>query len=154
MLQFGILRVNLLDTPGHKDFLRTPIVVLTAVDLVIMVIDAGRSRKLQTRKLFEVCASGVPIFTFMNKMDRLPGPDGLWTNWRSWGSGQAGMNWPLGSGVEFRGVYDRAAREVHLFERSVGGKYRAVVNVTGLRIPWFGGALDEAFTGRCVSRLK
>jgi small GTP-binding protein len=63
--------VNLLDTPGHKDFSEDTYRVLTAVDAAIMVIDAGKGIETQTRKLFEVCRKrGVPIFTFMNKLDR------------------------------------------------------------------------------------
>src|ERR1700730_18014961 len=64
-------RVNLLDTPGHRDFSEDTYRVLTAVDAVVMVIDAGKGIESQTRKLFEVCRRrGVPIFTFMNKLDR------------------------------------------------------------------------------------
>ena len=63
--------INLLDTPGHKDFSEDTYRVLTAVDAVVMVIDAGKGIEAQTRKLFEVCRRrGVPIFTFMNKCDR------------------------------------------------------------------------------------
>ena len=63
--------INLLDTPGHKDFSEDTYRVLTAVDAAIMVIDAGKGIESQTRKLFEVCRRrGVPIFTFMNKLDR------------------------------------------------------------------------------------
>src|SRR5436305_1224795 len=64
-------RINLLDTPGHKDFSEDTYRVLTAVDAVVMVIDAGKGIETQRRKLFEVCRQrGVPIFTFMNKCDR------------------------------------------------------------------------------------
>src|SRR5215208_5659445 len=63
--------VNLLDTPGHNDFSEDTYRVLTAVDSVVMVIDAGKGIESQTRKLFDVCRRrGVPIFTFMNKLDR------------------------------------------------------------------------------------
>ena len=63
--------VNLLDTPGHKDFSEDTYRVLTAVDAAVMVIDAGKGIESQTRKLFEVCRlRGIPIFTFMNKLDR------------------------------------------------------------------------------------
>ena len=127
--------VNLLDTPGHKDFSEDTYRVLTAVDAVIMVIDAGKGVEAQTRKLFEVCARrGVPIFTFINKLDR-PARDPialLDELERVLGIRSVAMNWPLGNGIDFRGVYDRAAQEVHLFERAVGGKYRAAVHVTGL----------------------
>src|SRR3984893_13727694 len=64
-------RINLLDTPGHKDFSEDTYRVLTAVDAAVMVIDAGKGIESQTRKLFEVCRlRGIPIFTFMNKLDR------------------------------------------------------------------------------------
>src|SRR5712671_3915639 len=73
VLQFDYrgYRVNLLDTPGHKDFSEDTYRVLTAVDAVVMVIDSAKGIESQTRKLFEVCRRrGVPIFTFMNKLDR------------------------------------------------------------------------------------
>src|SRR3954454_6242637 len=73
LLQFdyGGYRVNLLDTPGHKDFSEDTYRVLTAVDSAVMVIDAGKGVEAQTRKLFEVCRQrGIPIFTFMNRLDR------------------------------------------------------------------------------------
>ena len=73
VLQFDYdgFRLNLLDTPGHKDFSEDTYRVLMAVDAVIMVIDAGKGIETQTRKLFEICRKrGIPIFTFMNKLDR------------------------------------------------------------------------------------
>ena len=73
VLQFDYdgYRINLLDTPGHKDFSEDTYRVLTAVDSVVMVIDSAKGIEPQTRKLFEVCRQrGVPIFTFMNKCDR------------------------------------------------------------------------------------
>jgi peptide chain release factor 3 len=73
VLQFDYkdFRLNLLDTPGHKDFSEDTYRVLTAVDAVVMVIDAGKGIESQTRKLFEICRKrGIPIFTFMNKLDR------------------------------------------------------------------------------------
>ena len=127
--------VNLLDTPGHKDFSEDTYRVLTAVDAAIMVIDAGKGIETQTRKLFEVCRRrGVPIFTFMNKLDRparepLTLMDELET---VLGIGACAMNWPLGLGQQFRGVYDRLKKEVHLFERTVHGAYRAPEKVGGL----------------------
>ncbi|MBL9174854.1 MAG: GTP-binding protein [Verrucomicrobiales bacterium] len=149
--------VNLLDTPGHKDFSEDTYRVLTAVDSVIMVIDAGKGVEAQTRKLFEVCARrGVPIFTFMNKMDRpARDPIGLLDELEAvLGIRSVAMNWPLGSGAEFRGVYDRAARVVHLFERSVGGKYRAAVHVTGLEDPQVRGVLDEGVYRQVCEQIE
>ena len=138
--------INLLDTPGHKDFSEDTYRVLTAVDAVIMVIDAGKGVENQTRKLFEVCARrGVPIFTFMNKLDRpARDPIALMDELEAvLGIRTCAMNWPLGNGIDFRGVYDRAEKKVHLFERVVGGKYRAAVNVTGLDDPLVREKLDE-----------
>jgi peptide chain release factor 3 len=138
--------VNLLDTPGHKDFSEDTYRVLTAVDAAIMVIDAGKGIEAQTRKLFEVCRRrGVPIFTFMNKLDRpARDPISLMDELEAvLGIKSCAMNWPLGNGADFRGVYDRAEKMVHLFERVVGGKYRAAVNVTGLDDPLVREKLDE-----------
>jgi len=143
--EYAGFRVNLLDTPGHKDFSEDTYRVLTAVDAVIMVIDAGKGVESQTRKLFEVCARrGVPIFTFMNKLDRpAQDPIKLMDELEAvLGIKSCAMNWPLGNGTDFRGVYDRAEKKVHLFERVVGGMYRAPVNVTGLDDPLVREKLD------------
>src|SRR5512140_3695743 len=105
--------VNLLDTPGHKDFSEDTYRVLTAVDAAVMVIDAGKGIESQTRKLFEVCRQrGIPIFTFMNKLDRpARAPlDLLDELERVLGLAACPVNWPLGNGPEFRGVFDRQAR--------------------------------------------
>jgi peptide chain release factor 3 len=127
--------INLLDTPGHKDFSEDTYRVLTAVDSVVMVIDAGKGIEAQTRKLFEICRRrGIPIFTFMNKMDR-PARDPielLDELERVLGLQPFAMNWPLGSGVDFKGVYDRVRKQVHFFERTPGGAYKAPVSVHGL----------------------
>ena len=128
--------VNLLDTPGHKDFSEDTYRVLTAVDSVVMVIDAGKGIEAQTRKLFEICRRrGIPIFTFMNKMDR-PSRDPLELLdelERVLGIDAFAMNWPLGSGTDFKGVFDRVRNQVHFFERVPGGAYKAPVSVHGLK---------------------
>jgi peptide chain release factor 3 len=130
--------VNLLDTPGHKDFSEDTYRVLTAVDAVVMVIDAGKGIESQTRKLFEICRRrGVPIFTFMNKLDR-PSRDPLelMDELESvLGIKAFAVNIPLGTGQDFRGVFDRLNKQVHLFERTTGGAYRAPVSIHGLSDP-------------------
>jgi peptide chain release factor 3 len=141
VLQFDYrgFRINLLDTPGHKDFSEDTYRVLTAVDAVVMVIDAGKGIEAQTRKLFEVCKRrGVPIFTFMNKCDRpTREPLALLDELESvLGIGAFPINWPLGTGPTFRGVFDRQKHEVHLFEKTPAGAYRAPVQV---------GSLDDPF---------
>jgi peptide chain release factor 3 len=130
--------VNLLDTPGHKDFSEDTYRVLTAVDAAVMVIDAGKGIETQTRKLFEVCRQrGVPIFTFMNKLDR-PARDPLALLdelERVLGIAAYPINWPLGNGGDFRGVFDRRSKQVHFFEKVPGGGYRAPVSVHDLSDP-------------------
>jgi len=130
VLQFDCAgyRVNLLDTPGHRDFSEDTYRVLTAVDAVIMVIDAGKGIESQTRKLFEVCRQrGIPIFTFMNKLDRpVRDPLALMDELEEMlNLHPYAMNWPIGTGSDFRGVYDRQTRQAHLFEHTPGGAYRA-----------------------------
>lgn len=159
LLQFdyGGYRVNLLDTPGHKDFSEDTYRVLTAVDAAVMVIDAGKGVEAQTRKLFEVCKRrGVPIFTFMNKCDRptrepLELIDELE---RVLGIEAFPMNWPLGSGPEFRGVYDRLAHQVHLFERTKRGAFEAPVSVGGLDDPALLAKLDSPSHAEALDEIR
>src|SRR5437867_8635498 len=130
--------VNLLDTPGHKDFSEDTYRVLTAVDAAVMVIDAGKGIETQTRKLFEVCRQRrIPIFTFMNKLDR-PARDPLALLDELEcvvGIAAYPVNWPLGDGQDFRGVFARQQNLVHFFERVPGGQSRAPVSVHGLSDP-------------------
>ncbi len=140
-------RLNLLDTPGHRDFSEDTYRVLTAVDAAVMVIDAGKGIEAETRKLFEVCRQrGVPIFTFMNKLDR-PSRDPLELVdelEHVLGIHAYPVNWPLGSGAEFRGLFDRQTGQVHLFERTPHGSYRAPVEVGDLDHPLIRDRLDPA----------
>jgi peptide chain release factor 3 len=148
VLQFDFAgcAVNLLDTPGHKDFSEDTYRVLTAVDAALMVIDAAKGVETQTRKLFEVCRRrGVPIFTFMNKCDRpTRNPLDLLDELESvLGLQSSPVVWPLGNGPSFKGVYDRRSKQVHLFERVPGGKFQAPVNVTSLDDPAVRAKLDD-----------
>jgi peptide chain release factor 3 len=159
VLQFDYngYRLNLLDTPGHKDFSEDTYRVLTAVDSVVMVIDSAKGIEPQTRKLFEVCRQrGVPIFTFMNKCDRpMKDPLALLDELeRVLGIGAFPVNWPIGNGFEFQGVYDRQTKLMHLFERTVGGQYRAPVQVGGLDDPAVRGQLDDTAFHRTVEELE
>ena len=138
--------INLLDTPGHKDFSEDTYRVLTAVDAVVMVIDAGKGIESQTKKLFEVCRQrGIPIFTFMNKCDRpTRDPLGLLDELEKvLGIQSFPVNWPIGTGTDFKGVYDRLTSKVHLFERTAGGVYRAPVSIGGFNDPFIRNQLDE-----------
>ncbi len=138
--------VNLLDTPGHKDFSEDTYRVLMAVDAVVMVIDAAKGIESQTRKLFEICRMrNLPIFTFMNKLDR-PARDPLSLLDELEQTLQlhvCAMNWPLGDGPNFQGVYDRQQQLAHFFERTPGGAFRAPVAVHDVTDPQVRDRLPE-----------
>jgi len=127
--------INLLDTPGHKDFSEDTYRVLTAVDAVVMVLDAAKGLESQTLKLFEICRNRqIPIITFVNKMDR-PAKEPLELLdeiERTLQLHVCPINWPLGAGPDFRGVFDRRGRQAYYFERVPGGSYRAPVAVLDL----------------------
>ena len=112
-------QVNLLDTPGHKDFSEDTYRTLTAADAAVMLIDAAKGVEPQTRKLFEVCRMrGIPIFTFVNKMDRPSREplDLLDELEKVLGIRSCPMVWPVGSGDRFRGVFDRQSREMLVYQ--------------------------------------
>ena len=129
---------NLLDTPGHQDFSEDTYRVLTAVDSAIMVLDSAKGIETQTRKLFEVCRQrNLPILTFINKLDQ-PGRDALelldeiekTLNIRA-----IPMNWPIGNGPDFQGVYDLYNKQVLYFTRTARGAQRAPMQVADLDDP-------------------
>jgi len=110
--------VNILDTPGHQDFSEDTYRTLMAADSVVMVIDAAKGIEPQTRKLFKVCAMRhIPIFTFINKLDReARSPFDLLEELEGeFGIGTYPVNWPIGCGVDFKGVFDRDRRAILAF---------------------------------------
>ena len=127
VLQFdyGTTTINLLDTPGHQDFSEDTYRTLAAADNAVMLEDAAKGLEPQTRKLFEVCRMRqIPIFTFINKMDRpCRDPLSLLDEIESeLGLIPWAVNWPIGSGEQFRGVIDRRSREGMLFSRAGRGQ--------------------------------
>ncbi|MBV8602177.1 MAG: peptide chain release factor 3 [Candidatus Eremiobacteraeota bacterium] len=139
--------LNLLDTPGHQDFGEDTYRTLLAADAAVMLIDAAKGVEPQTRKLFAICrARKIPLFTFMNKLDRPSRePLELVDELESvLGIGAYPINWPIGNGPTFRGVYDRTTRRVHLFERTEHGAKRAPVEVTDVDDPRLRELVDEA----------
>ena len=111
--------INILDTPGHQDFSEDTYRTLMAADSAVMVIDAAKGVEPQTRKLFKVCLlRDIPIFTFIKKMDReARSPFDLCEQIeQELGIQTYPVNWPIGSGREFKGVYDRHKREIIAFE--------------------------------------
>ena len=112
-------KVNILDTPGHQDFSEDTYRTLTAADCAVMLIDVAKGVEAQTKKLFEVCSKrGIPIFTFINKLDR-EGRDPfdlLEELEQVLGIRSYPMNWPIGMGRTLCGVYDRRKVQVELYQ--------------------------------------
>ncbi len=119
--------INILDTPGHQDFSEDTYRTLMAADSAVMVIDAAKGIEPQTRKLFKICAMRhIPIFTFINKLDReARSPYELMEELENeFGIGTYPMNWPIGCGQDFKGVYDREKREILAFSEFHRGQSR------------------------------
>ncbi len=117
--------INILDTPGHEDFSEDTYRTLMAADSAVMVIDASKGVEKQTIKLFKVCVMRhIPIFTFINKMDREANdPFELLDEIENvLGIATCPVNWPIGCGKEFKGVYDRKEREVSTFKAEMNGQ--------------------------------
>lgn len=126
VLQFDYdgFRVNILDTPGHQDFSEDTYRTLMAADSAVMLIDAAKGVEAQTKKLFRVCKQrGIPIFTFVNKLDRhgMNPFDLLQELEKVLGIESYPMNWPVGINGEYKGVYNRKLAQVELFEE--GGNH-------------------------------
>jgi peptide chain release factor 3 len=117
--------VNLLDTPGHEDFSEDTYRTLMAVDCAVMVLDAAKGVEAQTRRLFEVCRlRKTPILTFINKYDQ-PGRDPLELLdeiERTLSIPAIPLNWPIGSGPTFHGVFDLRQAQVLRFEKGSKGR--------------------------------
>ncbi len=143
--QYGGFCINILDTPGHQDFSEDTYRTLMAADSAVMVIDGAKGVEPQTRKLFKVCAMRhIPIFTFVNKMDReTKDPfDLLDEVERELGIETYAMNWPIGCGKDFQGVYDRENEQL-LFFSGVSGKNRADKQTVDLYDPQVAQLLDS-----------
>ncbi|MFM7268057.1 MAG: peptide chain release factor 3 [Cyanobium sp.] len=148
--------INLLDTPGHQDFSEDTYRTLAAADNAVMLEDAAKGLEPQTRKLFEVCRMRrIPIFTFINKMDR-PGREPLELLdeiEQELGLACWPVNWPIGGGDRFRGVIDRRSREVILFDRAERGRQAAEVSLS-VEDARAGGAVEEALLATALDELE
>ncbi|MDX2213292.1 MAG: peptide chain release factor 3 [Oculatellaceae cyanobacterium bins.114] len=148
VLQFDYsgFQINLLDTPGHQDFSEDTYRTLAAADNAVMLEDAAKGLEPQTRKLFEVCRMrSMPIFTFFNKLDR-PARDPLELMdeiERELGLQTYAVNWPIGMGDRFKGVYDRRKRQIHLFERAAHGSKEAIDTIVDLGDPRIEDLLEQ-----------
>ncbi|CEA02298.1 Peptide chain release factor 3 [Metalysinibacillus saudimassiliensis] len=123
---FNGCRVNILDTPGHQDFSEDTYRTLMAVDSAVMVVDAAKGIEVQTLKLFKVCRMrGIPIFTFINKLDRQgKEPLELMEELEEvLGIQSYAMNWPIGMGKEFLGIYDRYNKRIEQFRTDEDSRF-------------------------------
>ena len=124
--------INILDTPGHQDFSEDTYRTLMAADSAVMVIDGAKGVEAQTRKLFKVCAMrDIPIFTFINKMDReARDPFELCEEIEhELGVETCPVNWPIGCGKEFQGVYDRAEKKIIHFTSNSNARAASATQV-------------------------
>jgi peptide chain release factor 3 len=157
-MQFGYkdVIINILDTPGHQDFSEDTYRTLTAADSVIMVLDAAKGVETQTRKLFDACRMrGTPVFTLINKYD-LPGRDPIDLMSEvedSLGIHASPRNWPVGSGRGFRGIVDRATREVHLYDKT-GAAGSKIPKTAKLSLEEVGDIVGEQLTAQLRDELE
>lgn len=149
--------LNLLDTPGHNDFSEDTYRTLAAADAAVMLIDSVKGVEPQTIKLFEVCRMrGIPIVTFINKLDR-SGRDAfdlMDEIERVLGIPCSPVNWPVGSGPSFLGVYDRWGEKVLAFERTEGGARACPMTELALDAPVIRETLGETGTARLREELE
>ena len=148
--------INILDTPGHQDFSEDTYRTLMAADSAVMVIDAAKGVEAQTRKLFKVCAMrDIPIFTFINKMDReAQDPFDLCQELeRELGIDTYAVNWPIGCGKEFQGVYDRQRKKIIHFTSNTNAK-AAIATEVNLDDPELAGLIGENHYRQLVDEIE
>lgn len=134
--EYGGFCINILDTPGHQDFSEDTYRTLMAADSAVMVIDASKGVEAQTRKLFKVCVMRrIPIFTFINKMDRDANDtfELLDDIEKELGIDTCPINWPIGSGKGFKGVYDRESESVITYSDTEKGTKEGQATVISVR---------------------
>lgn len=138
--------INILDTPGHQDFSEDTYRTLMAADSAVMVIDCSKGVEEQTKKLFQVCKMrGIPIFTFINKMDRagMDPFDLLEDIENVLGIRSCPMNWPVGEPGAFKGVFSRGKEQVELFSDGNHGSEKATIVSGDVTDPQFTELLGE-----------
>ena len=149
---FNGFDINILDTPGHQDFSEDTYRVLVAADSAVMLIDAAKGVEAQTIKLFKVCRMrGIPIFTFVNKMDRAAkDPFALMDELEDvLGIHACPINWPIGVDGDFQGVYHRDSKQIELYYGGDHGKRKAEKTEIALDDP----ALPEMLEKHYLNRL-
>ena len=149
--------VNILDTPGHQDFSEDTYRTLMAADSAVMVIDAGKGVEAQTRKLFKVCTlRHIPIFTFINKMDReARDPFALTDEIEELlGIRTCPVNWPIGCGKNFKGVYDRNKKQVTAFHAAHAGMEEVESETWDLEDPSLGEKIGEDYKEQLLEEIE
>ena len=155
--EFDGYHINILDTPGHQDFSEDTYRVLVAADSAVMLIDAAKGVEAQTIKLFKVCRlRNIPIFTFVNKMDRAAkDPYALMEEMEQvLGIRACPVNWPIGVDGDFKGVYHRDTRMVELYETGDHGKTRVEKQDIALDDPALAGVLGQAYYDRLMDEIE
>ncbi len=154
---YEALRINLLDTPGHKDFSEDTYRVLMAVESACMLIDVAKGVEDRTKKLYDVCRyRNIPIFTFVNKLDR-EGKDPLTLideiektlNMQCYP-----VTWPLGIGQRFKGILNRITKEVTFYDQRREGDEVATFPYTGPNDPIFEKYLDHETLAQVREELE
>ena len=149
--------INILDTPGHQDFSEDTYRTLMAADSAVMVIDGSKGVEAQTRKLFKVCVMRhIPIFTFINKMDRDANDtfDLLGEIETELGIETCPVNWPIGSGKEFKGVYDRNSKQVRLFADTLKGTKEGTETLISIDDPSLKDVIGESFYNQLMDEIE
>ncbi len=148
--QYGGFCINILDTPGHQDFSEDTYRTLVAADSAVMLIDGAKGVEEQTIKLFHVCRMrGIPIFTFINKMDRASkDPFELMQEIEDvLGIRSYPMNWPIGTEGDFMGVYNRRLDQIELYTGGNHGQTEAAANITRI-------GEEAAYGGKGIAALQ
>jgi len=160
VMQFNYKKycINILDTPGHQDFSEDTYRTLVAADSAVMLIDGAKGVETQTIKLFHVCKMrGIPIFTFINKMDRASkDPFALMQELEDvLGIQSYPINWPIGTDGDFKGVYNRKLKQIELFtsDKTHG---QAIINSNkgGVEDPIFKDLLGEPYYSKLVDDIE
>ncbi|NLO36640.1 MAG: peptide chain release factor 3 [Clostridiaceae bacterium] len=151
--------INILDTPGHQDFSEDTYRTLCAADAAVMLIDGAKGVEAQTIKLFTVCRQRqIPIFTFINKMDRAAkNPFDLMDELEKvLGINSIPINWPIGTDGDFQGVYNRKLNRIERFDASKGdhGASMVKVKVTSLDDPGLASIIGSSYQERLMSDIE
>jgi len=149
--------INILDTPGHQDFSEDTYRTLMAADAAVMLIDGAKGVETQTIKLFQVCKMrNIPIFTFVNKMDRAArDPFELMQEIEDvLGIRSFPMNWPIGTDGDFKGVYNRTKKQIELFNGGNHGQTFVQASIGGVEDAAFAEILGEYYHKRLSNEIE